>query len=96
MRLSLVALFAVTLGLSACSISFTSGGLSEAEEHINRGNALVNLGQSQRAIQDYDEAIRLEPHLALAYMNRGVAYGNLGQFQRAMQDMQDYDEGGPS
>ena len=45
-----------------------------------------NLGQSQRAIRDYDEAIRLNPQLALAYMDRGSAYGHLGQSQRAIQD----------
>ena len=32
------------------------------------------LGQFQRAIEDHDEAIRLNPELALVYFNRGVAY----------------------
>ena len=44
------------------------------------------LGQHQRAIKDYDEAIRLQPDLATAYNNRGIAYGNLGQQQRAIVD----------
>ena len=38
-------------------------------------------------IQDLDEAIRLDPNLALAYSNRGVVYRNLGHFQRASQDL---------
>ena len=43
-------------------------------------------GQYQRAIQDYDKAIRLNPKYADAYNNRGAAYSGLGQYQRAMQD----------
>ena len=37
-------------------------------------------------MQDYDEAIRLDPQDAVAYYNRGVAYKNLGQTERANQD----------
>ena len=41
----------------------------------------------RRAIEDYDQAPRLDPKLALAYYNRGVAYINLNQHQRAIQDL---------
>ena len=47
------------------------------------------MGQHQRAIEDYDEVIRLDPQLALASYNRGSAYDDLGQYQRGSQD---YDE----
>ena len=40
----------------------------------------------QRAIQDYDEAIRLNPEFTQAYNYRGFAYDNLGQHQRAIQN----------
>jgi hypothetical protein len=43
----------------------------------------------KRAVQDYGEAIRLEPQFGLAYLNRGIAYAKLGEHQRAVQD---YDE----
>ena len=43
----------------------------------------------ERAIEDFDEAIRLNPEDADAYYNRGVAYGDLGQYER---EIQDYDE----
>ena len=44
------------------------------------------MGKYQRAIQDYDEAIRLDPQDAFVYINRGIAYHDLGQYQRAIQD----------
>jgi hypothetical protein len=40
-------------------------------------------------IEQYDEAIRLDPQDAKAYDNRGNAYASLGQYERAIQD---YDE----
>ena len=33
----------------------------------------------ERAIEDYDKAIELDPNDAQAYYNRGNSYGNLGQ-----------------
>ena len=39
-----------------------------------------------RAIEDYTEAIRLDPELAVAYSNRGLAYDELGQMERAVAD----------
>ena len=42
--------------------------------------------QSQRAIEDYDKAIQLDPDDAWAYSGRGYAYRALGLHQRAIQD----------
>jgi tetratricopeptide (TPR) repeat protein len=54
-----------------------------AKSHLNM------FKQYQRAIEDYNEAIRLKPDYANAYLNRGRTYANLNQYQRAIQD---YDE----
>ena len=45
-----------------------------------------SFGQYQRAIEDYNEAIRLKPNNAIAYANRCGAYCGLGQYQRAIED----------
>jgi len=55
--------------------------------YVLRGVAYTDLGQYQRAIADYTEAIRLKPDDAdEAYYNRGFAYDKLGQYQRAIAD----------
>ena len=71
------------LALAGCA------GLSPAEVHTNAGVALHEEGRYERAIAEYDEAIRSDAEFALAYYNRGVAYARLSEFERAVGD---YDE----
>src|SRR5436189_5318220 len=40
-----------------------------------------------RAIEDYDQAIRLDPNLAAAFTNRGAVYTEKQEYDRAMQDL---------
>ncbi len=44
--------------------------------YFNRANAHSDLNDFDQAIQDYDEAIRLDPLGAYIYLNRGLAYAN--------------------
>jgi Flp pilus assembly protein TadD len=46
----------------------------------------VGKGQPDRAIADFDQAIRLNPNFADAFYNRGNAYGRKGQPDRAIAD----------
>jgi tetratricopeptide (TPR) repeat protein len=55
----------------------------------NRGLAYKNKGQYERALQDYEQAIRLNPSNANAYNNRGIVYRIKGEYARAIAD---YDE----
>ena len=53
----------------------------------NRG-LHYNLGQYQRAIEDYSAAIRLKPDYYLAYYNRGCVYiKNPDQYKQAIEDL---------
>jgi len=53
-------------------------------------------GQYEMAIQEYDEAIRLERHYGEAYYKRGLAHEALGKTKEASRDLesaiQEYDE----
>jgi tetratricopeptide (TPR) repeat protein len=77
------------LKISGCTEVIRSGQYSGKDlvgAYNNRGVAYKNLGEYRRAIQDYDQALRLDPGYAVVYSNRGVAYGDLGEYRRAIQD----------
>lgn len=61
-------------------------GKNLAFAFYKRGNAYSQKGDYDRAIQDYDQAIRLNPGHAIAFSNRGVAYARKGDYDRAIQD----------
>ena len=72
-----------------------SSGLGVAEESsgrmflsafFNRGRAWSDQGQHDKAIRDFDEAIRIDPRYPEAFNNRGIALGGKGQRDRAIQD----------
>ncbi len=52
----------------------------------DRGNAYGRSAQLERATQDYNEAIRLDPKFYRAYFNRGINYRDLGQTDKAIAD----------
>ena len=58
----------------------------DAEKYFRYGVEAHQRGDHARAIQDYTEAIALNPDLAKAYNNRGIAYGKKGDRARAIQD----------
>ena len=64
------------------------GGSTEgtAEWHFDQGQIFTQQGRYNEAIEEYDEAIRLNPQYAEAYLGRGIAYGNLGKHERAIED----------
>jgi tetratricopeptide (TPR) repeat protein len=55
----------------------------------NRGIAYRLKGEYDRALRDYEQAIRLNPSSANPYNNRGVIYRIKGDYDRAIAD---YDE----
>ena len=57
-----------------------------ATAYNNRGVAYRLKASYPQAIDDFNEAIRLEPKYANAFNNRGVAYRNMGDLDRAVAD----------
>ena len=57
-----------------------------AESYYGRGEALAILGQHQKALPDFDMAIRMKPKFANAYSARGSSYSQLGKYEMAIED----------
>ncbi|MFC1989463.1 tetratricopeptide repeat protein [Chloroflexota bacterium] len=60
----------------------------DAEAYYNRGNVYRGLGEWERAIEDYDKAIRLNPEYAEAYLFRGEVYKEQGKKAVAIADFE--------
>lgn len=66
---------APTVAVQACTDLLRQGNLddkSKATTYINRGNAYDELGDSERALGDYDSALAINPRDALAHRNKGA------------------------
>jgi len=57
-----------------------------AEKKVDQGIASYNSGNLEQAIQDFTEAIELDPDYALAYFKRAVAFRILGDYEQAIAD----------
>ena len=82
----------VEVVISGCSAVIQAGQDSSkrlATAFNNRGVAYKFKGEYDRALEDYDQAILLNPNFANAYNNRGVIYRLKGEYDRAIRD---YDE----
>ncbi len=68
--------------IAACTRLLETGAYDvelRAQTFNNRGIANKRKNRLEKAIKDYNEAIRLYPKFAEAFTNRGVAYGRLGR-----------------
>jgi tetratricopeptide (TPR) repeat protein len=75
--------------ISGCTLLIKSGTLSPRQQSFaynSRGNAWRDKDDNERAIPDYNEAIRLNPGYSHPYLGRGNAYRELGEFDRAIAD----------
>ena len=61
-------------------------GRNLATTFNNRGNAYAGKQDYDRAIQDFDQVIRLDPNNAIAFGNRGIVYLIKQDYDRAIQD----------
>ena len=77
------------LQISGCTALIQSGryqGNDLAKVFNNRGIAYRNKGEYDRAFQDFNQAIKLNPQFAFAFNSRGIAYQSKGQYDCAIED----------
>ena len=73
----------------ACTSLIESGnvtGADLAEAYYHRGQTYYYLSQTARAIEDYNQAIALNPNDASVFFFRGVAYSEMGKYALAIKD----------
>jgi tetratricopeptide (TPR) repeat protein len=81
--------FSVDHRIGGCTALVESERVSVQDRAAAYGNrcwAYSDKGNPDRAIDDCNEAIRLDPKLANAYVNRGKAYSDKDDFDRAIAD----------
>ncbi len=57
-----------------------------ADGYVDRGNGLLNSGELDKAIADFDKAIALDANSAIAFADRGIAYAWKKQSDKALAD----------
>jgi tetratricopeptide (TPR) repeat protein len=78
--------------LESCTLLIETGGQTSQTRVAafnSRGNVHLTQRNYDRAIDDYNAAIRLDPTYAIGFNNRGLAYQGKRQIDRAIED---YDE----
>lgn len=65
----------------------TSESIVSSEQSFNSGTTHFQQREYELAINDLDQAIRLDPTYALAYSTKGTALIYLGQFQVAIDEL---------
>ncbi len=77
------------VAIQSCTAIIRSGrekGARLAAAYYSRATAHRVDGWYDRAIEDYDQAIRLDPKHAIAYNDRGTAFSHKAQPNRAIRD----------
>ena len=78
-----------SVAISYCTEAIESGQLSGKAlgfVFYRRANAYNEIGERDRAIADYNQAIRINPNHAGSFSNRGVAHARKGNYDAAIQD----------
>ena len=70
--------------LLACST--VPAKAQDADNYFDRGNAWYDQGEYDKAIADFDQAIRLKPNFADVYVRRGNAWFHKGEYDKAIAD----------
>jgi tetratricopeptide (TPR) repeat protein len=76
----------VSAAIATFGIATISAAADDALFYNGRGNAYMYKHDYDRAIADFEQAIRLDPKFAKAYNGRGATYFRKGDYDRAMSD----------
>jgi tetratricopeptide (TPR) repeat protein len=81
--------FRLDMQIAGCTALIESGKMADkplAWSHTNRGMAYMFKGDLDRAMNDFNKAVELDPSYAMALIDRGTAYDNKGDHEHAIAD----------
>ncbi|MGO8756791.1 MAG: tetratricopeptide repeat protein [Terracidiphilus sp.] len=76
--------------IAGCTVLIQSGQLKGTELAMafsNQGYGYFQKAQYDQALQDYNQALRIDPKFELAWENRAALYLQKGQYDQAIQDV---------
>ncbi len=80
----------VDTNIAGCTALIQSGQLKGSELALafsNRGFGYFQKAEYDQALQDYNQALQIDPRLELAYENRATVYLQMGQYDQSIQDV---------
>ncbi len=84
-----VIFFAVLISLpAAASVTFNQPSEQEATQHIRLGIFHADRGELDKAIAEFEKAVRLNPAAYEAYYNMGLAYMKKGDYKKAAENFE--------
>ena len=86
LKISKIIITFILLSVASCSGFTTSEDISKADYYLNQGEYKSKTGYYQEAIEDYTQAIKINPNYADAYLKRGIARDVLQDFHGAIED----------
>jgi len=89
MKKNLLLIWVAYLGLMAvlpCLAPAAPSG-EAAKDHFSQGIAALSQGNPALAVENFTEALKLDPEMAEAYINRGIAHLKLEQYVDAVTDL---------
>ena len=78
--------FRLAIVVLAAALSVMACAGNEADSYNNQASVHYQKGEYDQAIDDLDEALRLNPEYAEAYNNRGIAYFSKREYDQAIAD----------
>ena len=81
MKRPVIFLIILVLGLAGCGL-----GTSDFDNAIMDGVSHLNLGKPEKALEDFNRAIELEPGRAGGYLGRANALNTMQRYREALQD----------
>ena len=76
--------------ITVISNAIDNGFYHQGMMYMGRGVAYGDLGRPEEALQDFSNAIAVNPKMADAYKFRGSLYGQAGQIELALADLEKY------